>query len=148
MGEGLKIDDFVVEGFYCRKTVACMNFLRILSMFNFSFPMSWIVGRWKEYRANVIILFSELCSKESIDIIDEINPNSRKILYLWNTGVNKNSVLYAKNKGWEIWSFDRRECEKERYSLISQFYPRPVLDEIEIKRDVFFVVMTKDELMY
>ena len=138
IGKGLKMKDVEVDGFYSNFACVFMNLQRFLSIFNSSLPKRLIIGEWKKKKAETIILFEEVASKDTIKLLDQNNPNSRKIYYIWNTNVNCEKVEYARRNGWEIWSFDKNECERKKYLYINQFYPMKDIVSEQKKWDVFF----------
>lgn len=137
-GASLKREGVAVQGFYSTLAEKCMNLVRLLSMFNVGMPQFLTMGKWCKIKAKTIILFEEVGGKETIDMLECSNPHSRKIFYLWNTGTDKLKIKYAQERQWEIWSFDKIECAKYNYNLVTEFYPHNPVCETEIEYDVFF----------
>ena len=138
MGKGLIREEIEVEGFYSWIAQKCMNLIRFLSMFNMAVPGKLLYGKWKNKKAETIILFEEVGEKKVIDLLEKNNPDSRKIYYLWNTETNKEKIDYARKHSWEIWSFDKKECKEQNFFFVDQFYPEIKRKKINLKYDIFF----------
>jgi hypothetical protein len=68
-------------------------------------------------------------------------PDKRLVIWIWNLHTQLDYNLY-KQSGWEVWSFDKNECEKYglNYSktFIAAAYVPLVAEKPAIKYDIFF----------
>lgn len=96
---------------------------------------------------NVIWLVGKGITEELADIIKRNNNGARLILYFWNKIHNYTAAEYYQKNGWEIWSFEKSDCEKYNFKFSNSFYP--ITKKVEknlIKRDFFFVGYDKGRL--
>lgn len=135
------------QGFYRCNSDAKANCIRMWSTLKLPFQKQLFYGKWTETKnCELVILFDAVASAGAMETLKLNNPNARCILYLWNINVNLKKVTYAKENGWEIWSFDEKECSENGWNHNGQFYPKVTADINFEQIDFFFCGYNKGRL--
>lgn len=96
---------------------------------------------WKKeisYYDTVIVNASNL-SWQILSYIKKKNPHTRLIVWYWDT-VNENNYLDEKYRSiCEVWSFDKKDCERYGMNENTQFYYPSDVGNENILYDVMFV---------
>lgn len=70
-----------------------------------------------------IVVFDAETTPTFLKWLKEHNPNARLIYYYWNA-IEENSIMpnQIKEYGYEVWSFDPRDCQKYDLPLNKEFF--------------------------
>lgn len=114
---------------------------------NFSLMAPILLESWEKEIPNTdkFIFFDSHYSKEIIDYIKEINPNSTIIFYFWNTINEKNIYHLADSRIDEFWTFDSLDAEKYSLNFNPQFYTSNItISSKAPTTDILFVGQDKN----
>lgn len=97
-----------------------------------------------------IIIHSSVITVPVVKYIRQRNKNIRLIVWYWNPVSKSVSVEGYRNYGCEIWSFDKKDCDKYNLNFNTQYY----FDDINLDNDnsedknieVLFVGGDKDRI--
>ena len=105
-------------------------------------------GKWREKVVGYdVVICDDAVGFETLKLIKENNPTARLIYWLWNTNSHIGKLNFAKELGYECWSFDKNECEQYDLKFNEQFYPDIDSTKSEqIKYDFAFVGYDKNRL--
>ena len=98
---------------------------------------------------DLIIVFDPHCRIEFLEWIRKTNPNTRIILWLWNTvkEIGSNIPLDRVPDNIEIWSYSKYDCEKYNLQYNTTFYPYIIKNTNRpAEYDVLFVGKDKGRL--
>lgn len=92
----------------------------------------------------IFVIKGECLSQGAIDKIKSKNPNSKWVLYLWDSIVRiPQSKITAKNFD-KVYSFDRADCLENKEFIFNPLffrreYDRRLYGEMEVKFDLYFL---------
>lgn len=92
----------------------------------------------------IFVIKGECLSQGAIDKIKSKNPNSKWVLYLWDSIVRiPQSKITAKNFD-NVYSFDRADCLENKEFIFNPLffrreYDRKLYGEMEVKYDLYFL---------
>lgn len=118
--------------------------------FDFDLPMKriWLVRDFKNTIAkyDIIILSANQYSFRVAKIIDSYKfQNKRLIFWYWNP-VDRVGKPKSISDAWEIWSFDKKDCEKYKLRYNNTYYFKKFISDVQENRteyDVSFVGQDK-----
>lgn len=115
-----------VFGLYKNSTIqkALIKSSHVLSFPKESYVNSHLLGSFVTEVKNYdnVIVFDNGTSYYILDLIRKNNPNARLIFWNWNSGLDAQREKILKDKGYEIYCFDKKECENKKFKYNIQFF--------------------------
>lgn len=150
MIENVNIDDISVESIYkiYKRNLKYIVAVLWLQKFNLPFQSLWYEN-WKRKIKNYdeVILNTSNLNWKIASYIKKKNPNVRLIAWYWDT-VGKRSYLVERYKSiCEVWSFDKKDCERYGMHQNIQFYYPINVENKNIMYDAMFVGRDKGRML-
>ena len=87
----------------------------------------------------VFVILGQSFNKEMFDDLRKLNPNTRYILYLWDSVKNFPHIENLSKAFDETYSFDTFDCDKYGYKFLPLFYNEEKISTEENQYDVTFI---------
>lgn len=114
----------------------------VLSFPGEDFCNNRFLGDWVQavQKYNTVILFDNGANPYVIALLRKNNPKARLIFWNWNSGLDAERHKLLQQFGYEIWSFDKKDCRLLGFRYNIQFFTERIADASKSARHDFVFV--------
>lgn len=133
------------------------SFLKLVRMLHLKsglpFYYLWFTEKFRTIGKceNEVLLFDTVLTVPAANYLRRRFPSMRIVYWFWNH-IYDVSILHHLDKGIELWSYDKKDCESYGLSYNTQFYfPKYAnyhVEQYSIEQDFFFVGVEKGRKKY